>query len=289
MHIVKVNGGLGNQMFQYGFALALDRLYGNVKLDLGWIKDENAHNGYELDRHFRLRLAACSAEEREALGDIDPSFIGKVRRRLGIRKRSHYVEPGLGWDPYYLSVGRDSYFSGYWQSYRYFEGIEDSIRSAFEFIEPLSERNKSFLDGAKGRTLIGIHVRHGDYLSGSFFSKVCGADYYRSAMALAAEGARDPLFAFFSDDLDWCRDNLAVEGEACFVDWNRGNESYADMRLMTRCDALVIANSSFSWWGAWLGDRPGRGVYAPLKWWFGGIKPDNPDIAPPAWKRLEVD
>ena len=76
--------------------------------------------------------------------------------------------------------------------------------------------------------------------------------------------SRDPLFAFFSDDLDWCKDKLSVEGEAVFVDWNRGKDSYADMRLMTACDELVIANSSFSWWGAWLGERAGRKVFAPL-------------------------
>ena len=124
MHIVKVNGGLGNQMFQYAFALALDRLYGNAKLDLEWIRGESAHNGFELDRHFRLFLPECEPEERRALGDIDPSVFGRARRRLGIKKKSHYISRSVGWDPYYLSAGKDSYFAGYWQSYKYYPALK---------------------------------------------------------------------------------------------------------------------------------------------------------------------
>jgi hypothetical protein len=287
MHIVKVNGGLGNQMFQYAFALVLDHLYGNVKLDLEWIRGETAHKGYELDRHFRLRLVECSPQERQILGDTDPGPVGKAMRRLRLTKKSHHIAPSAGWDPYYQSVDRDTYFSGYWQSYKYYTGMEDSIRAAFDFIEPLSERNKTFLEEAEGRSLIGVHVRRGDYLTSSFLSDVCSEDYYRAALTLASEKARDPLFAFFSDDLDWCKDNLAVSGEASFVDWNRQDESYADMRLMTACDSLVIANSSFSWWGAWLGAREGRAVFAPPRW-FGGGRSDNLDIVPPSWKRIGV-
>jgi hypothetical protein len=287
MHIVKVNGGLGNQMFQYAFALALDRLYGSAKLDLAWIRGESAHNGYELDRHFRLRLPECEPEERKTLGDVDPSVLGRARRRLGLKKKAHYISRSFGWDPHYLSADRDGYFAGYWQSYKYYAGIEDTVHGAFEFIEPLSDRNEVFLEKAGGRTLIGIHVRRGDYLSIPVLSDVCGQDYYREALARASDGIRDPLFAFFSDDLDWCRDKLSVEGEAVFVDWNRGMDSYADMRLMIACDELVIANSSFSWWGAWLGERAGRRVFAPPRW-YNSRRRDNADIAPPSWERIGI-
>ncbi len=285
MHIVKLNGGLGNQMFQYAFALALERRYGGVKLDLEWIRAEMAHNGYELDRHFRVSLPVCGADERAALGDVDPSFFGRARRKLGLNRKSHYISPWVSWDPEYLSVDGDRYFSGYWQSPRYYEEIEDLIRGAFEFVEPLSERNRAFLDKAAGRTLIGIHVRRGDSLRNPDFLGVCEVGYYSAAMRQASEGARSPLFAFFSDDLDWCRDKLPAEGERIFVDWNRKEESYADMRLMIACDALVIANSSFSWWGAWLGAGPGRRVFAPTPW-FLRHRRDNPYIVPQEWIRV---
>jgi hypothetical protein len=285
MHIVKLNGGLGNQMFQYAFALALEHRYGGVKLDLGWIRRAQAHNGFELDRHFRIKLPVCSEEERRALGDTDPTLLGRARRKLRLSKRSQFSARSTGWDPRFLKVGRDSYFSGYWQSYKYYSGFEEEIREAFDFIEPLSARNQDFLGGSAGRTLIGVHVRRGDYLTNRDFSGVCNLDYYREALRLVTAQATSPLIAFFSDDLNWCRDNLSTGEGSCFVDWNRGEESYADMRLMKACDGLVIANSSFSWWAAWLGERAGRVVAAPGTW-YGGRTADNPDIAPPSWKRI---
>jgi len=285
VHIVKVNGGLGNQMFQYAFALVLDRLKGGAKLDLEWIRASPAHNGYELDRHFELRLPEPSQEERQRLGSVDPSLLGQVLRKLGLTKRSHFTARRATWEPRFRGVERDSYFVGYWQSYKYYDGMEDYIRAAFNFIEPLSERNKAFLGKAEGRTLIGVHVRRGDSLANPHLARVCGEEYYRAALGIVAPKARDPLFAFFSDDLDWCRERLAVDGEACYVDWNRGKESYADMRLMAACDSLIIANSSFSWWGAWLGERSGRSVICPSAW-FSPRSAEIDDIAPLSWRRL---
>lgn len=286
MHIVKLNGGLGNQMFQYAFALALEKRYGGVSLDLTWINADGAHNGYELDRHFRVRLPVCSAEERRAIGDVDPSVFGRARRKLRLTKKSQFSARSLTWEPYFLSVSRDSYFLGYWQSYKYYTGMEDAVRGAFEFVEPLSEKNTTFLANATGRTLIGIHVRRGDSLANPTLARDCDAEYYRAASALATANTRDPLFAFFSDDLDWCKDKLAVAGEALFVDWNRKRESYADMRLMAACDTMIIANSSFSWWGAWLGERAGHTVIAPSRWFAGCRTRDNRHIMPANWKRI---
>lgn len=272
-------------MFQYAFALALERRYGGVKLDLEWIRHEDAHNGYELDRHFRVRLPVCSDEERRAIGDIEPGSMGRARRKLGLTKKSQYTARSNGWDPRAMARKDDTYFSGYWQSYKYYLGIEGHIREALEFVEPLSQANRAILEQGRGRTLIGVHVRRGDFLSSRAFSEVCDRDYYRAALAATSAEARDPLYLVFSDDLDWCRDNLAFAGEALFVDWNRNEESYADMRLMVACDAVVIANSSFSWWGAWLGEREGRTVAAPSRW-YGGRKRDNPDKVPPEWIRM---
>jgi hypothetical protein len=285
MHIVKLNGGLGNQMFQYAFALALERSCGEVALDLSWIRAETAHNGYELGALFSVGLPECDEASRAALAVVDPGIAGKLRRRLALVPKSHYISRRSGWDPDSLNPGRPTYFAGYWQSYKYYEGMEERIRSGFEFVPPLSERNRALLASAAGRSLIGVHVRRGDYLANRGYAEVCGEAYYRAALSAAAEGAADPLVLFFSDDLDWCRERLKGPGETIYVDWNRGRESYADMRLMIACDRLVIANSSFSWWGAWLGQRPGRLVVAPPKW-FGGRMRDNPDIVPPEWTRM---
>jgi hypothetical protein len=285
VHIVKVNGGLGNQMFQYAFALAIDALYGDARLDLEWIRKYRAHNGYELDRLFSVRVPACSLEDRKRLGEASDGLVGQVRRRLRLTKRSYYAARGFGYDPAALERSEETYFAGYWQSPRYFKTIEDEVRAAFTFKPPLSAKSESFLASAAGRTLIGIHARRGDYLADSAYATVCDAVYYKAAALAAARDAEDPLFAFFSDDLDWCRAELRVPGEAIYVDWNRGANSYEDMRLMAACDALVMANSSFSWWGAWLGERPGRPVFVPTHW-VADPSRDSRDIVPARWIRV---
>ena len=238
MHIVKVNGGLGNQMFQYAFALVLDEFYGDARLDLGWIESYQAHNGYELGRLFDIRIPACSAEERERLGDVADTIIGRARRRLRLTKRSHYGARVQGFDPKAMRRKGSTYFADYWQSYKYYEGRERLVRHAFAFKPPLKDRDREFLAETGGRLRIGVHVRRGDALAYPAMAGVCGELYYKAAISAALEGARedgrDPLLVFFSDDLDWCRDRLSIFGESVYVDWNRGADSYADMRLMSR-------------------------------------------------------
>lgn len=284
MRIVKLNGGLGNQMFQYAFALTLDHLYGDARLDLGWIEKNAAHNGYELDRLFRVTVPTCAREERERLGEVSDSLLGKLRRRLRLTKRTHYSSRAIGFDPAALGRAGDTYYAGYWQSYRYYEGREGAIRGAFSFTSPLKPRDEELLASLSGRTSVGIHVRRGDFLRYSMASGVCGEGYYERAIAAALDGACEPIAVFFSDDLGWCRERLKARCEAVYVDWNAGKDSHADMRLMSLCDRLVIANSSFSWWGAWLGKRD-RKIYAPSRWLAAGYR-DNEDIAPPEWTRM---
>lgn len=284
MHIVKVNGGLGNQMFQYVFALTLDAKYADARLDLEWIKKYRAHNGYELDRLFSVRLPECDAEERRRLGETSDNLLGKVRRRLRLTKSSYYAPPSYGYDQAALERHGDTYFAGYWQSYKYCTGREDLVRSAFEFCPQLSRRNREILDRAAGRTLIGIHVRRGDSLKNPMVIDVCDEAYYLHAVEAVISGASAPLVLYFSDDLQWCRDKLPAPGETLYVDWNAADESYQDMMLMKACDALVISNSTFSWWGAWLGG-PGRKIIAPSRW-FSRAYADNEDIVPPEWVRL---
>ena len=285
MHIVKISAGLGNQLFGYAFALVLNELYGDVKLDLGWFESHDHHNGYELDRLFDLRLPAASPEECKALGDLSPSIANRFRRKYLWTRRSHHRQRKSGYDPHYLQATHDCYFEGYWQSYRYFEGREDMIRAALRFVPPESAGNRSLLSASRGRTLVGIHVRRGDYVDSRLLGGAFGIEYYREALAAALEGATRPLLLFFSDDLDWCRESLPAACETVYVDWNRGDQSFQDMRLMTACDRLVICNSSFSWWGAWLNNRSERSIFAPERWFSQGYT-DNEEIIPPDWIRV---
>ena len=278
-------GGLGNQMFAYSFAMALRNLGREVALDTTWYERNRAHNGWELDTIFELDIGECSREERDRLGDLDARFVSRLRRKLFGERRGHFKESGPGYCRDYLDMRGDAYFDGFWQSPRYHKGIEGEIEATFAFPADLEPEGRACLDRARGRSLVGVHVRRGDYLSSEALFGVCGEAYYRGAIEAILEGARDPLVLFFSDDLRWCEETISSGLDAVFVDWNRGDEAWRDMRLMTRCDRLVIANSSFSWWGARLG-AAGRPVLAPSRW-FGGTLPDNPEICLPGWIRMD--
>ncbi len=286
MQIVKVMGGLGNQMFAYAFALALRGRGREVKLDVTWYDRNRAHNGWELGSIFDLDIPACSREERDALADLDSSLTSRIRRKLFGERRGHHKERRPGYEGRFLEIPGNAYLDGFWQSPRYHAGVEGEIEKAFAFRGPMEARGEELLLSADGRDLLGVHVRRGDYLESEALSEVCTEAYYRRALAAAREGARNPLVVFFSDDLAWCERRLATGLDAAFVDWNRGSDAWRDMRLMTLCDRLVIANSSFSWWGARLGARD-RAIFAPSRW-FGGDLRDNPDIAMPGWNRLEA-
>lgn len=285
MQIVKIMGGLGNQMFTYAFALRLRSLGRDAALDTSWHDRISAHNGWELGRIFSLDIPECEAADRDRLGDLDPGFFPKLRRKLLGPRKGHYEERGPGYDPRFLSITGDAYFDGYWQSPRYHEGVASEVAAAFCFPGDLEPEADRLLTGLAGRSVIGVHVRRGDYVGNESLGSVCDEGYYRRAIGLLASRVAAPVVAFFSDDLDWCRDRLSGGFDAVYADWNRGPDAWRDMRLMTLCDGLVMSNSSFSWWGARLGRDPARPVVAPSRW-YGGRHADNTDIALPGWIRL---
>jgi hypothetical protein len=287
--IVKVMGGLGNQMFSYAFGLALRKRGRDVRLDTSWYERCSAHNGWELSRLFDLDIPLCSTGERDRLGDLAAGFGARLRRKLLGERRGHLKERRPGYDPRFLDFGGDAYLDGFWQSPRYHEGIEDEIDAAFAFPVDRDPESLACTASIAGRRAVGVHVRRGDFLTSEALYGVCTERYYLNALEIALadadDNADDPIILFFSDDLDWCRDRLGDGRDAVYVDWNRGPDSWRDMRLMTLCDGLVIANSSFSWWGARLG-KAGKAIVAPSRWFAGGLE-DNLDIAMGGWIRVD--
>ena len=166
---------------------------------------------------------------------------------------------------------RKGFVNGYWQSEKYFESIEDIIRNVFTFPEA-SEQNKAIAREMAASTSVSIHVRRGDYLR-YFPNNVLDEAYYGPAMAYFTERFKDVHFFIFSNDISWCREHLSAE-RISFVDWNTGKDSPYDMWLMTQCKHNIIANSSFSWWGAWLNNNPEKIVIAPGRWFDEFSTPD---------------
>jgi hypothetical protein len=165
---------------------------------------------------------------------------------------------------------------------------EAKIRKDFEFLEPAKDRNAEVLEQIRHSFSISIHVRRGDYVTlaaASEFHGLMGPDYYKAGAEAILRGKNEtPSFFVFSDDPEWCKENIKLPGEITYIDWNTGKNSFEDMRLMSNCKHHVIANSSFSWWGAWLNPSKEKIVVAP-KQWFNDTS-NQTDIVPESWIRL---
>jgi len=263
MKIVKLYGGLGNQMFQYAFSRGLARARGEEPLyDYGSVGVDAAHNGYELDRVFGLDLPAARREDCSRLAVPPIGILNRMRRKY-LTRPGHLIDRKFGYQPELWSLSGDRYYEGYWQSEKYFWLVEADIRAAFAFRNALSDENERTLAGLH-RPVASVHVRRGDYLASDNLN-VCTPGYYRAAVA--SLGGSIASVIVFSDDIEYCKATLDFGGvPAVYVDRNRGADSWQDMAMMARCDHNVIANSSFSWWGAWLNRSVGKRVIAPSPW-----------------------
>jgi hypothetical protein len=294
MKIVKIHGGLGNQMFQYAFARSLAARTGDeVYLDGSALDGDLIHSGYELDRVFGVDLTEAPPGAAERLSVPPTSLIRRFRRKY-LTKRSHYIDKKFGYQPELFGLAGDRYFEGYWQSEKYFEGLEAQVRRDFAFKEPLDERNAQLLRDLP-HPIASVHVRRGDYLKYDNLN-LCGPTYYENAIASLAAVREIASFVVFSDDIEHCRATLRLgKAEAAFVDWNPGPKSWQDMAMMARCDHHIIANSSFSWWGAWLDPAPDKVVVAPAIWNRRQLSDGDmyyrftfDDIVPASWLRAEI-
>lgn len=273
--IIKLKGGLGNQMFQYAFYLSLKK---RCLLALFLFDNEESlhcHNGITLDNAFYIKSAKRAKWFRRVRSHL-PSVIRRARRVE--------QENALMYDENYFSKrGLVTIFDGYWQSEKYFAPIADKVRETFLFRkEKMNERTLQFAETLQKGPFVSVHVRRGDYLPLVDYHGLCSENYYRDAMRFMSEKLPDSVFVFFSDDMDWVKENLHSEG-AVYVDWNQGKDSWQDMYLMSQCKYNIVANSSFSWWGAWLNGNPDKIVIAPSRWF--SFSP-NHDILPDSWVML---
>lgn len=293
MIIVNVIGGLGNQMFQYAAARALALARGlPLRLDVSGFDGYGLHQGFELQRVFRCETPLASADEvRAVLGWRALPVLRRILARPGLatlRGKALVVEPHFHYWPGIRDVSAGSYLQGYWQSEKYFEDVATQIRTDFTFRLPMSETNAAWAERIGRCNAVSLHVRRGDYVSNARTHAahgVCSLAYYNAAARHIAGRVEAPEFFVFSDDIDWARENLDIGHSCHYIDHNRGVESYNDMRLMSLCRHHVLANSSFSWWGAWLNPRTDKLVVAPSRWFAGGRRRLD-DLFPSGWVTL---
>ena len=298
MRIVNIAGGLGNQMFQYAFALMLKQHYPDeqVMVDISHYNSLmfkrfgsiNLHNGYEIEKVFpHATLPVAQPGDLRRVTRYIPNYVlSRLARRFLPRKSTEYVASYKENFTVMEDVFRegDTYYEGYWQSAGYYQSIKPLLRHTFAHPTP-NAYNAALISQAESCDSVGIHVRRGDYKSAPDFNGICTTGYYAKAIAhLTADGRRRTFFVF-SNDLAWCRANLPAltQGhEAVYVDGNRGSDSCWDMFLMTHCQELIIANSTFSWWGAFLNHGEGD-ICTPDPW----LHRDCPiHIYDPQWVRI---
>lgn len=290
MIITKLMGGLGNQMFQFAVAKALAAKHGvEAKVDLSFLQKDTG--GVYTQRAFELTcftndIKTATPEELApytkrahgglpfALQSILPFFFKGVYAK----------ENGNRFQRQILELPKEAYLDGFWQSELYFKDQEKTIRECFTFSDAIRNTHKEMADQMRSKLSVSLHVRRGDYVSNALANKfhgLCSPNYYQNAVKhLMALGNIEVYI--FSDDLDWCRQHSKFEVPMHYVNTN---DAYADMYLMSQCKHHVIANSSFSWWGAWLNADPDKVVIAP-KTWFNDPSIDTSDVIPTTWQKM---
>lgn len=297
MIIAKLTGGLGNQMFQYAAARRLACLHNAaLKLDISFL-DKGLNS--TTPRTFLLNHLAVTAsiatphEVAEITGEGKSalqSVLSRVCTVMGMSQQCNGVfnERSFNFDPDVLALPDNTYLAGYWQSEKYFQDIENIIRSEFVSENNLESRNLETADLIKTTNSVALHVRRGDYVADAHVHKVhgvCSIDYYhRSVKKIADTVGKIHLFVF-SDDPKWASENLVFPFPVMVINQNSHATPYLDLQLMSLCKHHIVANSSFSWWGAWLANGSDKLVIAPDRW-FNDPDFNTRDLIPSGWQRL---
>lgn len=282
MIIVKLMGGLGNQMFQYatGYALSKDKNT-DLSIDKSWFDNQN---GVARKATYELDLLNVSANS------IDYSDLTVLKRKPYIKKLADlevvgYDERSLAYDKYIYRLGSNIYLNGYWQTEKYFNHHREEILREFMVTAVISPKAKEWESKIVNSNSISLHIRRGDYATNVHTNAVHGLmplDYYYNSIDYLKNKIESPKAYVFSDDPNWCKENLKLPIDCEFVQDTSGIE---DMYLMSKCKHNIIANSSFSWWGAWLNQNDSKIVIAPKKW-FNDTSIISKDIVPESWQRI---
>lgn len=285
MQIIWCSGGLGNQMFQYAFYRRLQLDGKSVTLDISGFNDYGLHNGFELDKIFPVKINLADEVRvnniKQKISHL--SLLKKIWWKVFTNFRPVIVQKNFGYSSRLSNLQGLKYLEGYWQSEKYFGTHSDTIRNDFKF--PLLDiKNKDYADKISQVEAVSIHIRMGDYVNHPLHGGICTLEYYKKALSLIEEKVESPLFFIFSNDIEWCQNNLKLD-KAIYVTGNEGKNSFRDMQLMSMCKHNIIANSSFSWWGAWLNNNPDKVVVAPSKW-FNDKTINTKDLLPDSWIQI---
>jgi hypothetical protein len=303
MIITRIQGGLGNQMFQYATGLSVARTKGvEMKLDLSWFDEthEGAPRPYQLDAfavtaHRATALdflhAGIPSQRRNLFASLLRSIVRFIDERLPFTKRKIILEPSTVFHPELFDVRDSCLLNGNWQSEKYFLAIADTVRKEFQLKNGLRNAAQAMahtIREEKRGVPVSLHIRRGDSVSIAHSMQFHGSPaitYYRDAVALMREKVGNPVFYIFTDDVPWVTEHLLPELLPAVIVSSPDITDPEDITLMSHCHHHIVAHSSFSWWGAWLNPKEDKVVIGPKNWYKKNI--DTTDLTPSSWIRIE--
>ena len=285
MIVVHIIGGLGNQMFQYAFGYAVAKeTQQKLKLDIFSFASYSLRT-YML-KYYGIDTSIATMEDIYKLKYINENLLQKIFRKLKRNSKplakTYYKESHFYFDENVFKIKDDCYFEGYWQSEKYFLKYREDLLREFTLKNELHHESKNYHNKIAQSETVSLHIRRGDYVTNlhiNNFHGTCSLDYYKNAVKVIEKKVSQPHFFIFSDDLEWAKKNLDFIKNITFVELGDDVPDHDEMMLMSFCKHNIIANSSFSWWGAWLNQNTEKIVIAPKKW----SAAENDDRIPKEW------
>ena len=263
MIIIKIKGGLGNQLFQYAVGRAAASHHKvPLKFDTTIFETYKLHNGYRLDQ-FAIQAEIAAENEIINLKGRSNVLFSALRKAGLVKRKTYFKEKRSSYFDASVFKNNFVYLDGYWQNELYFSAIRELLLVELSPHCSRIDSSCSYLESIKENNSVSLHVRRGDYLNLKNIN-VLDVGYYKKAVEYVRKIVEKPTFFIFSDDLEWCKKSLGFLDDCIYVDYTQ--TEIEDLKLMSFCRHNIIANSSFSWWGAWLNKNPNKTVIAPKGW-----------------------
>lgn len=286
MIIVNIYGGLGNQMFQYAYTKALEEKGCEVRIDISAFETYKLHGGYQLDK-YKIDLNPSTQKENAKFKKRN--FVKKVFEKLKIFKSTIVQEKSLLFDSNLFDTQDNSFVYGYFQSEKYFKNIRNILLKQFIINKKVSNYTKEIENKImNSKNTCSLHIRRGDYVVGNNINihGICDLEYYKSAIKFLEEIEKDISYFIFSDEIEWVKQHIVLKN-AIYINSEEERIPHEDIYLMSLCKHNIIANSSFSWWGAWLNENKDKTVIAPKRWFADSkLEQQSKDIVCSHWIKI---
>lgn len=291
MIIIRLDGGLGNQLFQYAIARKLSLTAGTSlafdtsSFQINKLRKYNLGN-FNVEERFAtpVELALFGRRTEDSFKSKFYTLVGKLLGYCILNDKEFNYQENI-----VATTKKNVFLKGYFQSSKYFEDISQILLKDLTISNKLFGRNLEVANQIKSVTSVSVHIRRGDYITNSKtleYHGVCNIEYYLKAIEQLSSALGRIVLFVFSDDISWVKNNLKTNFETFYVDHNGDEKNYEDLRLMSFCKHNIIANSSFSWWGAWLNTNPDKIVVAPKQWFADpGKNSHTNDLIPSNWIR----